>query len=209
MPPRMAAASTVHADRKRRLGFNPAMVRFGTAARAPDPAALFTVFAGFGIAAAVASSRSMGNWGTQSRLAPRLVDSLYVEAMVLADEVRGYFDGRGIDERDALPPLARVGFACESLKVTTRLMHVVSWLLTRRAIEAGEIPGDPPQQRRLGDTADSDPAIFATLPDTARALIEASRELYGRVRRLDGEINARDLPDSPALSLINRLERAF
>lgn len=56
----------------------------------------------------------------------RLVDSLYVEAMVLADEARGYFDQLGRDERDALEALSRVAFSCESLKVTTRLMHVIA-----------------------------------------------------------------------------------
>lgn len=147
--------------------------------------------------------------GTQSRLAPLLVDSLYVEAMVLADEVRGYFDGLGVDERDALPPLARVGFSCESLKATTRLMHVVSWLLTRRAIEAGEGAAGDAHDRRLGDAADSDPASLALLPETARGLIAASRELYQRVRRLDGEIDVREVPGSPARSLIKRLEQAF
>ena len=146
---------------------------------------------------------------TQSRLAPRLVDSLYVEAMVLADEVRGYFDGRGTDERDALPPIARIGFSCESLKVTTRLMHVVSWLLTRRAIVAGERVTERGRDRRLGDAPGSDPAILALLPETARSLIEASQELYQRVRRLDGEIDVRAVQESPARGLIDRLERAF
>ena len=73
------------------------------------------------------------------RLTARLVDSLYLEALVLADEVRGYFDQFGRADREALPPLQRVAFSCESLKVTTRLMHVIAWLLTRRALEQGEI----------------------------------------------------------------------
>src|SRR6187402_1540029 len=50
----------------------------------------------------------------------KLVDSLYVEAMLLADEARSYFDVNGRAERDALPPMQRVGFSCESLRVTTR-----------------------------------------------------------------------------------------
>jgi regulator of CtrA degradation len=71
--------------------------------------------------------------GTEIRLTSRLVDSLYVEAMLLADEVRAYFDEGGREEREALPPLLKVSFSCESLKVTTRLMHVIAWLLTQRA----------------------------------------------------------------------------
>ena len=69
----------------------------------------------------------------------RLVDSLYVEAMLLADEARGYFDNAGKHERDGLDALGRVSFSCESLKVTTRLMHIIAWLLTQRAVQAGEI----------------------------------------------------------------------
>ncbi len=67
--------------------------------------------------------------------------------MLLADEARSYFDDVGRDDRTSLDPFARVGFACESLKVTTRIMHIVAWLLTQRAIESGEIPtadGPPP-----------------------------------------------------------------
>ena len=73
------------------------------------------------------------------RITPRLVDSFYTEAMLLADEARSYFDDTGREERGALDPFVRVNFACESLKVTTRIMHIVAWLLTQRAIESGEI----------------------------------------------------------------------
>src|SRR6185503_14613392 len=59
------------------------------------------------------------------RITSRLIDALYTEAMLLADEARSYFDDAGRDERATLEPFARVGFACESLKVTTRIMHIV------------------------------------------------------------------------------------
>src|SRR3546814_10232754 len=75
-----------------------------------------------------------------SRIHRKLIDSLYVEAMLLADEARAYFDEGGRSDREALDPLARVAFSCESLKVTTRLMHVIAWLLTQRAVAAGELP---------------------------------------------------------------------
>ena len=78
---------------------------------------------------------SFDDWGPQSRITPRLIDALYTEAMLLADEARAYFDEAGREERNALEPFARVGFACESLKVTTRIMHIVAWLLTQRAVE--------------------------------------------------------------------------
>ncbi|MBX9815950.1 MAG: DUF1465 family protein, partial [Sphingomonas sp.] len=43
---------------------------------------------------------------------PRLVSQLYTEAMLLADEARGYFDEGGRAEREALEPMARVAFSC-------------------------------------------------------------------------------------------------
>src|SRR5881398_4227092 len=114
------------------------------------------------------------------RITSRLIDSLYTEAMLLADEARSYFDEAGRQERQTLQPFARVGFACESLKVTTRIMHIVAWLLTQRAIESGEIPsrdGRRPE-RRLGHAQDSDPAVVVQLPESARKLISSSAELY-------------------------------
>src|SRR5438105_11529248 len=114
----------------------------------------------------------------QARITSRLIDSLYTESMLLADEARSYFDDAGRDERSTLEPFARVGFACESLKVTTRIMHIVAWLLTQRAIESGEIPnreGRRPE-RRLGNAQDSDPLVVEQLPETARNLIGASAE---------------------------------
>ena len=72
-------------------------------------------------------------------ITPKLIDSLYIEAMTLADEARSYFDRDGAVERSKLDPVARVAFSCESLKVTTRLMHVVSWLLVDRIVGQREI----------------------------------------------------------------------
>lgn len=146
-----------------------------------------------------------------SGLTPRLVDSLYVEAMVLADEARSYFDCGGREERDALDPMLRVGFSCESLKVTTRLMHVIAWLLTQRAIEAGELSRAQARRpaRRLGEAPESDLDLLPALPPGARALIEQSRDLHARVARIEANALAGDPAPSPARSLLGRLERSL
>ena len=147
----------------------------------------------------------------QVRITSRLIDSLYTEAMVLADEARSYFDDAGREDRATLEPFARVGFACESLKVTTRIMHIVAWLLTQRAIESGEIPnreGRRPE-RRLGHAQDSDPLVVGQLPESAQRLINASADLYGRVQRLDEGTAEVEVPQSPARALMGRLERGL
>jgi len=150
-------------------------------------------------------------WMGEVRLTSRLVDSLYTEAMLLADEARSYFDDAGRDDRTLLDPFVRVSFACESLKVTTRIMHIVAWLLTQRAIETGEISSNDGRrpERRLGHAAESDPETVAKLPPAARRLIEASSELYARIRRIDEGVVAVDVPASPARALMGRLERGL
>lgn len=147
----------------------------------------------------------------QVRITSRLIDSLYTEAMLLADEARSYFDDAGRDERQTLEPFARVGFACESLKVTTRIMHIVAWLLTQRAIESGEIAmieGRRPE-RRLGNAQDSDPLVVNQLPPAAQKLINSSSDLYARIKRIDeGQIET-EAAQSPARALMGRLERGL
>jgi regulator of CtrA degradation len=147
----------------------------------------------------------------QSRMTSKLVDALYVEAMVLADEARAYFDDHGRSDREALDPIVRVSFSCESLKVTTRLMHVVAWLLTRRAVEAGEIDAREARSssRRLGIAPVSEPVAVAQLPSVARALVDASTDLYARVARLDHGIDREEPIGSPARTLLDRLERSL
>ncbi|MCK9544532.1 MAG: DUF1465 family protein [Novosphingobium sp.] len=154
----------------------------------------------------------MNEFASHSVIAPKLIDSLYLEAMVLADEARSYFDRNGQDDRAALDPLGRVAFSCESLKVTTRLMHVVSWLLVRRAVEAGELNAHQAQgrERRLGDASTSDDSALKPLPERARELVRASDDLYKRVQRLERELEVgQQAIPSPARSLLDRLERSL
>lgn len=146
---------------------------------------------------------------SRARITPRLIESLYTEAMLLADEARAYFDDAGRQERSTLGSFVRVGFACESLKVTTRIMHIVAWLLTQRAVESGEIqPGSARRpERRLGHAGESDPAVVAQLPPAAQRLVNASVDLYARVKRLDDEGLDEAPVASPARALMGRLER--
>lgn len=146
-------------------------------------------------------------------ITPKLVEGLYTEAMVLADEARSYFDQEGQSDREALDPLTRVAFSCESLKVTTRLMHVVAWLLVRKAINAGELSEEEARSpdRRLGRAIDAlaDDARLHDLPARARAIIAGSRDLYDRVHRLDLQLGSETAPESPARALLGRLQRSF
>ncbi|HKY82550.1 MAG TPA: DUF1465 family protein [Sphingobium sp.] len=146
----------------------------------------------------------------------RLVDGLYLEAMVMADEARAYFDLGEASEADMDDPLRRVSFACESLKVTTRLMHIIAWLLSQRAWQRGEITDADlaDEKYRLGRAAETDPAVAASFPFAARALIDGSQDLYDRVARLQDRMDRMTRPRaqaeaSPARALMERLNTAF
>lgn len=145
------------------------------------------------------------------RIHRRLIDSIYVEAMLLADEARSYFDEVGRLEREMLSPMTRVSFSCESLKVTTRLMHVIAWLLTQRAVLSGELSAAQATEpsRRLGEAPDTDALVAVDLPEQAQRMIAASVDLHRRVARLD-VAQERSLPDpSPARMMLDRLATAF
>lgn len=146
----------------------------------------------------------------------RLIDSLYVEAMVLADEARSFFDHRADEHRASLGQTDRVEFACESLKVTTRLMHVIAWLLTQRAILNEELEeGVRHEERfRLGEAAGTMPALADRFGLDMMAMILGSEDLYTRVARLERQLVGRArgesaLLPSPARDLLTRLERSL
>lgn len=153
----------------------------------------------------------MPSTAPQSPFHAKLIDGLYVDAMALAEAARGYYDGIGRDERDELDPLVRVAFSCESLKVTTRLMHVIAWVLTQRAVEAGEMDWAEARQpiRRLGASPDTDDMQLAALPEPARRLTQASLDLHRRVERLDAMADEGASAASPVQVLQARLGRAF
>ncbi len=133
----------------------------------------------------------------------RVINALYVEAMLLADEARAYFDQAGHGARDAMSPLARVSFSCESLKVTTRLMHAIAWLLTQRALlEERVSPGADP---RLGIAATSDANVLASLPEEARRIVSGTIDLYERIARLQHNLHQSVPLPSPARQLQSRL----
>lgn len=147
---------------------------------------------------------------TETEITAKVIDSLYVEAMVLADDARAYFDNFSREEREGLGPVARVAFSCEALKVTTRLMHVIAWLLARKAYFNGE-PGRAfaPTPDSLGTVGHTDDITLAGLPPSARTRIAASIDLYDRVLRLDGRLREVREVVSPARNLMQQLARSF
>ncbi len=142
-------------------------------------------------------------------ITPKLIDSIYTEAMVLADEARSYFDSERA--REIGPAEVAIAFSCESLKVTTRLMHVIAWLLNQKAIRAGEIhPSDELRKLdELGYAPASDDWMVCRMPEEARVLILASEDLYYRVQRIGALVHATSDQLPEPHRMIDRLRRAF
>jgi regulator of CtrA degradation len=139
----------------------------------------------------------------------KVINALYIEAMVLADEARAYFDLHSRDSRNQMTPLQRVGFSCESLKVTTRLMHIVAWLLTQRALAENAPSVETSHSQRLGSVAQTEADTTLQLPSEAQQLITASIELYTRVKWLEDQLITSEAKLSPARRLQSRLLEAF
>jgi regulator of CtrA degradation len=115
---------------------------------------------------------------------------LFQEGMALVEEAASYLDGPGRKESRDLPRPAALAYATESMRLTTRLMQVASWLLLQRAVNEGELtPNQAVTERHRVKLAREDfgcaPDLFAQLPPTLRDLSRRSLRVQERVIHLD------------------------
>src|SRR5215470_8010510 len=64
---------------------------------------------------------------------------LFRNGMRLVEETAAYLDGPGRQESRLLDRAASLSYATESMRLTTRLMQIASWLLLHRAVNEGEM----------------------------------------------------------------------
>lgn len=114
------------------------------------------------------------------------IENLYVEAMLLADEAHAAFAAQRDLDRVRGDGLLQIGLACESLKTTTRLMHVIAWLLHRRAMFAGD-PGAGPNDSaaRIGEPVAADWDVCVGFEASICRIIAASERLFERIAALE------------------------
>jgi regulator of CtrA degradation len=125
--------------------------------------------------------------GTPTDISEPIIETLYCEALMLADEVRAVFDLRHVEGPDSDGDRLRLAMSVEGLRTTTRMMHLLAWLLNHRAYFSGDMSEF--QLRRHGilpEDRPSDPANLALLEPATRELISASEAMHARVARLDG-----------------------
>jgi regulator of CtrA degradation len=145
-----------------------------------------------------------------------LFDRTFHEGMELVEETAAYLDGAGRQESKLLSRNAALAYAGASMRLTTRLMQVASWLLVQRAVREGDMTADEACQGRyrLGAPArgEREEAPTEVLPDFLSALADRAERLYERVAHLDRRMYlegpAEELPN-PVLSQFERLRTAF
>lgn len=144
--------------------------------------------------------------------------SLFREGMSLVEETAGYLDGDGRSESRKLGRPESIAYATESMRLTTRLMQVASWLLVQRAVNEGEMSADQAQdeKRKVKLTPISStlsPEVFSRLPDRLRDLVERTSRLQERVQVLDAQLDGRqtgaEASGNPLEGQMEMLRQAF
>jgi regulator of CtrA degradation len=111
-----------------------------------------------------------------------------------------------------------LAYATESMRLTTRLMQLASWLLLHRAVKEGEMSlaqaNKEKTKVKLSTSEHHDPNNIELLPDTLRKLIDRSQALHAKVRRLDTTIHnavpaERPLAANPVERQLGLLKAAF
>src|SRR5689334_9644372 len=115
--------------------------------------------------------------------------ALFRDGMALVEETAAYLDGPGRQESKKLQRSAALAYATESMRLTTRLMQLASWLLLHRAVKEGEMSLTQANKEKakvkLAAGEPGDEHNIKLLPERLRDLIGRSKALQGAVRRLD------------------------
>ena len=144
-----------------------------------------------------------------------LFDRTFQEGMDPVEQTAGYLDGSGRQESKLLSRNAALAYAAESMRLTTRLMQVASWLLVQRAVREGDMPAESAcddRYRLSGDVAAETHAASEDLPNGLLSLLDRSERLFERVRHLDRRMYVEDTEievPNPVASQLDRLRSAF
>src|SRR4051795_2626863 len=142
---------------------------------------------------------------------------LFKEGMALVEETASYLDGTGRQDSKKLDRGAALAYATESMRLTTRLMQLASWLLLHRAVKEGEMSlSQANREKTKVKLSAADPGasdMLAKLPPQLQDLIARSMTLQSKVRRLDSTIHTpsteRAAIGNPLAPHLTRLKAAF
>src|SRR5215471_19008058 len=112
-------------------------------------------------------------------------DRTYRETMRLLVETRDYMRFKEPADRGAMPDDHRLAVNCEALRVTSRLTHIMAWLLIQKAVHAGEMTAAEAaadDHRLAGQSVCRNRlSIGVAMPPVLERLLERSYQLYTRV----------------------------
>ena len=152
----------------------------------------------------------------QDFAASELFDRTFQEGMELVEETAAYLDGAGRHDSKRLPRKAALAYASESMRLTTRLMQLASWLLVQRAVREGQMPASEACQDRyrVGDESPraAEGEGIDLLPVGLLSLQERASRLFERVLHLDRRMYTEPAPNAgshPVLLQMDRLQAAF
>ncbi len=145
--------------------------------------------------------------------------ALFQEGMELVEETASYLDGAGREDSRALSRQTSIAYASESMRLTTRLMQIASWLLLQRAVAEGEMTFDQAQSEKNRVRLNSHDTLtsiadYEALPARLRELIGLTTRLHARIlhlERLLAERPAAPRPQeqNPVAAQLGMLEKAF
>lgn len=146
--------------------------------------------------------------------ASELFDRTFREGMELVEETADYLDGEGRREAKLLSRAGALAYAGESMKLTTRLMQIASWLLVQRAVREGDMSPDAACDARYR-LAERKPDAEPSSLELPIALVEYSvraDRLHDRIVHLDRRMYLDEAPaeaSNPVQAQLGRLEAAF
>ncbi len=132
--------------------------------------------------------------GAENFVQSELFARTFGEGMALVEETANYLDGEGRDASKRLPREVALAYAGASMRLTTQLMQIASWLLVLRAVREGEmVLGEASDDKYRIVPGEAASVNFKSegLPDRLVSLIEAAHQLYNRISRLDRELFAK------------------
>jgi regulator of CtrA degradation len=137
---------------------------------------------------------------------------MFKEGMALVEETARYLDGEGRREARLLPRAPSLTYATESMRLTTRLMQLASWLLLQRAVNNGDMSLIEANRERAkvnldGLSTATEGAGWDGLPERLRDLIRRSAQLQQRVVLLNEALMAPQTPEAGADELPNAVRR--
>ena len=116
--------------------------------------------------------------------------AMFREGMELIEETSEYLEGEGRRQARDLDENTALTYSTESMRLTTHLMQLASWLVIYRGIAENKLSPEDVEEKRRKIKFNSIPCPdeienFSKLPGAFQTLIHSANKLYQQVVNLD------------------------